>query len=96
MFSSLSKDLRQEYPDEDVENALDTTVQAMFMTDSAATQGHASDFRLGGLRPKYWASNDSRYNILYLFHHVARLNAHVGGLAYDNPFDSNIETPIAQ
>jgi hypothetical protein len=57
-LSSLSKGSKQEYADEDV-NALDIPVQAMFMTDSVATRGHASGFRLGGLRPKCWASNDS-------------------------------------
>ncbi|KAJ4296428.1 hypothetical protein N0V90_006473 [Kalmusia sp. IMI 367209] len=150
-LSSLLKDSKQEYPDEDVENALDITVQAMFMTDSVATQGHASDFRLGGLRPRCWAANDSfvqflessfpraidspktcsviedqdslkswklakklkitfkgtnnladhllydsRYNTLYLFHHVAWLNAHLGGLAYEIPFDSSMDTAVAQ
>lgn len=150
-LSSLSKGSKQEDPDEDVENALDIAVQAMFMTDSVATRGHASDFRLGGLRPKYWASNDSfvqflkssfpraavspkicsvmadqdslkswklakklkitfkgtnnlsdhllydsRYNTLYLFHHVAWLNAHLGGLAYEIPFGSSMETAVTQ
>lgn len=150
-LSSLSKAWKQEYPEEDVENALDIAVQATFMTDSVATRGHASDFRLGGLRPKCWASNesfvqflessfpratdspkicsvmedqdslkswklakklritfkgtnnladhllyDSRYNILYLFHHVAWLNAHLGGLAYEIPFDSDMEIAVAQ
>ena len=151
VLSSLSKDLTQEYPHRDRESALDIAVQAMFMTDSAAMLGHASEFRMGGLRPKYWALNDSlvqflessfprvthspeiysvmenqdslkswklakklkitfkgtnnladhllydsRCNILYLFHHVAWLNAHLGGLAYEIPFDSNMETAMTQ
>lgn len=136
-------------PDENAEIALDITVQAMFMTDSVATRGHSSDFRLGGIRPKCWASTeslvqflessfpqaanssglstvlknqdslrswklakklkvkfkgtnnladhllyDSRYNTLYLFHHVAWLNAHLGGLAHEVSFESDMETAI--
>lgn len=148
---TLSMGPRQESFDEDVENALDIAVQAMFMIDSVATRGHASDFRLGGFRPKRWASHDSfvqflqssfsratdspkicsvmedqdslrswkltkklkitsrgtnnladhllydsRYNTLYLFHHVAWLNAHLGGLAYGLPFDSSMEAAVTQ
>ncbi|KAH8724910.1 hypothetical protein GQ44DRAFT_772647 [Phaeosphaeriaceae sp. PMI808] len=150
-LSSCSIGLKQEHPDEDIENALDITVQAMFMIDSVATRGHASDFRLGGLRPKCWTCSDSlvhflessfcktpespktrtvmdnqdslkswklakklkitfkgtnnladhllydsRYNTLYLFHHVAWLNAHLGGLANEIPFESDMEAAVTR
>ena len=150
-LSKLPRGSKQEFSDEDVENALDIAVQAMLMIDSVATRGHAADFRLGGLRPKCWASNDSfvqflessfpkavdfsrissvmedqdslkswklakklkitfkgtnnladhllydsRYNTLYLFHHVAWLNAHLGGLAYELPFDCSMETAVTK
>jgi hypothetical protein len=39
---------------------------------------------------------DGRYRTLYLFHHVAWLNAHFHGVANDLPFDCSMERAVAK
>lgn len=150
-IAALFQASRDKCSEDDLENALDIAVQATFMIDCVATQWHASNFRLGGMRPTCWAANetflkfmensfpistniqkavlvlenqdalkawklekrlgltfkgtnnladhllyDRRHNTVYLFHHVAFLDAHFGGFAKNLPFESGMEASLSK
>jgi hypothetical protein len=55
---AVVRDTEGDFSEDDLKNALNIAVQASFMVDCVATEWHASDFRLGGVRPTCWEANE--------------------------------------